>query len=149
MSNTSTFQKNDKRIENGWAMFDWANSAHALVIAVAIFPIYFNAIVDDEFTFLGIQMSDSAIFSYSISTAYIIIVCLLPILSGIADYGGKRMGFMKFFTTLGGLSCISMFFFTDMSGMYIGLLGFILSMVGFAGGQVFYNSYLPLIVTEV
>lgn len=148
MTSTTSFQKNDKRIENGWAMFDWANSSYALVIAVAIFPIYFNAIVEDDFTFLGIKMSDSAIFSYAISTAYIIIVCLLPILSGIADYGGKRMSFMKFFTTLGGLACISMFWFTNMAGLYIGLLGFILATVGFAGGQVFYNSYLPLIVTE-
>jgi MFS-type transporter involved in bile tolerance (Atg22 family) len=33
--------KNNPRTINGWAFFDWANSAYALVITVAIFPAYF------------------------------------------------------------------------------------------------------------
>jgi UMF1 family MFS transporter len=30
----------------------------------------------------------------------------------------------------------------------VGVLGFILATIGFAGGIVFYNAFLPLIVTE-
>ncbi len=142
------FQKNDPKIINAWALFDWANSSYALVIAVAIFPTYFNQIIDDDFIFLGMKMSDTALFSYSISFSYLIIVLLLPMLSGIADYGGKRLSFMKFFTTMGSLACISMFFFTGMSTLNIGLIGFIVAVIGFAGGQVFYNSYLPIIATD-
>jgi len=55
---------------------------------------------------------------------------------------------MKFFTRLGGLSCLALFFFVSQDTMWIGLLGFILGVIGFAGGQVFYNSYLPDIVSE-
>ena len=33
---------NNRRTINGWAFFDWANSAFALVITVAIFPTYFT-----------------------------------------------------------------------------------------------------------
>ena len=141
-------QLNDPKIINGWAMFDWANSSYALVITAAIFPIYFNSVIDPEFTFLGIEMTNTAIFSYSISFAYIIIVLSLPILSGIADYGGKRLYFMKFFTALGSLACICLFFFTGMENMWIGLSCSILAMIGFACGQVFYNSFLPIIASE-
>lgn len=139
---------NDPKIINGWAMFDWANSAYALVITTAIFPLYFNSTVDESFTFLGIPMTNTALFSYSISFAYIVIALSLPILSGIADYGGKKLSFMKFFTTLGSVACISLFFFTSMANLWLGVLGFVLAIIGFAGGQVFYNSYLPEIASE-
>jgi len=141
-------QKNDPKIINGWAMFDWANSAYALVITTAIFPGYFNGVTDKSFSFLGIEMTNTALFSYSISFAYLIIAAMLPLLSGIADYGGKKLDFMKRFTYLGSISCMALFFFTGMGNLWIGLAGFILAVIGFAGGQVFYNSYLPVIATE-
>ena len=145
---TPSTPKNDPKTINAWAMFDWANSSYALVITTAIFPLYFNATVDESFTFLGLPMTNTALFSYSISFAYILIALSLPILSGIADYGGKKLSFMKFFTTLGSLACISLFFFTGMHNLWLGVLGFILAIIGFAGGQVFYNSYLPEIASE-
>lgn len=150
---SADFQVNDKKIINAWALFDWANSSYALVIAVAIFPIYFNEIVPDNIQIFGINTTDSALFSYSLTVAYLIIALSLPLLSGIADYGGRRLYFMKFFTTLGGLACISLFFFEEefffqSAPIAIGLIGFILATIGFAGGQVFYNSFLPIIVTE-
>jgi len=148
MSKTANFEINDKRIENAWAMFDWANSSYALVITTAIFPIYFNLIIDDEFSFLGLNFTDSSIFSYSISAAYILVALFLPILSGIADYGGKRMTFMKFFTVVGSISCMSMYFFDHNSELELGLATFMIAIIGFAGGQIFYNSFLPIIVSD-
>jgi len=44
--------KNDKKTINGWAMFDWANSAYALTIMVAVFPPYYEAITKGQ-TYLG------------------------------------------------------------------------------------------------
>ncbi|MEL6925736.1 MAG: MFS transporter, partial [Bacteroidota bacterium] len=64
------------------------------------------------------------------------------------DYGRQKMPFMKFFTRLGGLACLALFFFVSQETMWIGLLGFIVGVIGFAGGQVFNNSYLPDIVSE-
>ena len=132
---------------NGWALFDWANSAFALVITTAIFPAYFTGVVDDEFTVAGIRFTDSSWFAYSISLSYLVIAALSPFLSGIADAGGRRKGFLKFFTTMGGLSCLSLFFFTGMDTLWLGTLGFVLGLIGFAGGLVFYNSFLPVIAT--
>lgn len=136
---------NDKRIIRAWSFFDWANSAFALVISVAIFPAYFISSTPDVIPVLGMNISNSAIFSYSISFAYLIIVLALPFLSGIADYSGKRKIFLKAFTWLGSLACISLFFFTGPERLWIGLAAFIFAQIGFDGGKVFYNSYLPVI----
>jgi len=146
---------NNPRTINAWAFFDWANSAYALVITVAIFPAYFLAMTGDGIKetidyvqVVGLRMTNSSLFAYSISLAYLIIAAISPILSGIADYGGKRIAFLRFFTLMGALACMSMWFFTDMSTLWIGVTGFILATIGFAGGIVFYNSFLPIIVTE-
>ncbi len=142
---------NDKRTINGWAIFDWANSSYALVISVAIFPIYFlKATEGYDIVLFGREISNSVVYAYSIAVAYIILTVLSPLLSGIADASGRKLVFMKFFTTLGSLACISMFFFVeDLShGWIIGSIAFILATIGFSGGLVFYNSYLPEIATE-
>jgi MFS-type transporter involved in bile tolerance (Atg22 family) len=37
-------QTADRKVVNGWAMYDWANSAYNLVITTTIFPAYYDAI---------------------------------------------------------------------------------------------------------
>ena len=143
-----THPLNDRKTLTGWALFDWANSAFALVITTAIFPPYFEEMIDPEFTVLGLHFTNSSWFAYLITFSYLVIALLSPLLSGIADAGGRRKWFLKFFTTMGGLGCLSLFFFTGMSTMWIGSLGFIVGLIGFAGGLVFYNSFLPVIATE-
>jgi UMF1 family MFS transporter len=141
-------KKNDKRIINAWALFDWANSAYALVISTAIFPVYFIKNTPDIIDLLGLTFTNTSLYSFSVAFSYILIAILSPILSGIADYTGKRMFFLKVFTFIGSLACMAMWFFSGESHIWLGTSAFILATVGFAGGIVFYNSYLPLIVTE-
>jgi UMF1 family MFS transporter len=148
MSTSASLQRNDPKLITGWAFFDWANSAYALVITVAIFPGYFMSVTDDEFPVLGIRMTDSALYAFAVSAAYLVIACASPFLSGIADYGGRKKWFLKLFTTMGALACMSMWFFTGMPTLPLGTAAFILATIGFAGGIVFYNAYLPLIATE-
>ena len=148
MSHPKEFQINDQRVINGWAFFDWANSAFALVITAAIFPAYFVAVTDDVINVLGIQMSNSSMYAYAISLSYLLIACFSPILSGIADYGGRRKFFLKFFTILGSTACLALYFFKGMDQLALGITAFMLAMIGFAGGLVFYNAFLPVIVTE-
>lgn len=148
MPNTTTFVKDQKRVINGWAFFDWANSAYALTITVAIFPGYFLSVTDDVIHIGNVAMSNSTLYSYAISAAYLLIALASPFLSGIADYGGRKKFFLKMFTTIGSLACISLWFFNGMETLTLGTVSFILATIGFAGGLVFYNSYLPVIVSE-
>ena len=91
--------KNNRRTINGWAMFDWANSAFALVITVAVFPPYFLSVTNDVIHIGALDISNSSLFAFAISAAYILIALVSPWLSGIADAGGRKMWFLKFFTT--------------------------------------------------
>jgi len=155
---TQVFPINDKKIINGWAMFDWANSSYALVITAAIFPAYFNGVtntynaagevISKNVEFLGMTLKNSTLFSYSVSFGYLLIVLALPLLTGISDYSGRKMYFMKRFTLLGSISCIALYMFTGQENLWLGVLGYILALIGFAGGQGFYNSYLPVIASE-
>lgn len=142
------YTRNNPRVVRGWTFFDWANSAFALVITVAIFPEYFLAVVDPEISLGRLTMSSSSLYAYAISAAYLLIAAFSPWLSGIADYGGRKMWFMRFFTIMGSVACLGLFFFQGMDTLWLGTGAFIIAMIGFAGGLVFYNSYLPLIVTE-
>lgn len=141
-------QLNDKRVINGWAYFDWANSVYYLVISTAIFPIYFSNVANPEINVLGNSISNSSLYSFSVSAAYILIAFLSPLLSGIADYSGRRMYFLRLFTITGALGCIALYFFSSPETVWIGTTAFMIGTIGAAGGLVFYDSYLPIIATE-
>ena len=145
---TSAVALNDRKTINGWALFDWANSSYALVISVAVFPNYYIRVTDDYISFLGMQISNSSLYAYSISFAYLMVAIMLPTLSGIADYSGRRKFFMKLFTLVGSLACMGLFVFQGMTEVLFALIFFMLATIGFDGGKVFYNSYLPIISTS-
>lgn len=144
----NTFELNDKRIINGWAFYDWANSSYSLVISSAIFPAYFLEVTTPTIQLGGLQISNSTFYAYSISLAYLIIAAVNPLLSGIADAGGRRKMFLRFFTILGSFCCATLFFFQGMTQLWLGTVAFMLATIGFTGSLVFYDAYLPEIVTE-
>ena len=139
--------KNDKKTINAWAMFDWANSAYSLVISTAIFPTYFKNVFKNGLDFGGGNINGGSLFSFSVTISYLLMAFLSPILSGIADYGGKKKMFLSFFTTLGSIGCVSLWWFDD-TMRWVGIIGFVIATVGWLGSAVFYNSYLPEIATE-
>jgi len=138
----------DKKTIRAWAFFDWANSAYSLVISTAIFPIYFIAVAPETLNFFGIELSNESVYSYSIAFAYLLISLVAPLLGGIADFGNKRLAFLKAFTTVGALSCICLFFFSAEINVWIGTLAFVISTIGFAGSLIFYDSFLPRIASR-
>jgi UMF1 family MFS transporter len=140
--------KNDPKLIRSWAMFDWANSSYSLVISSAVFPAYFAAVTDKTIQVGNSIMPNSAYFTFTISIAYIFVALGLPILSGIADYSGKRLYFLKLFTLIGSIACISLYYFKGMSTLWLGTLGFMVASIGFTSSLVFYNSFLPVISTE-
>ncbi len=148
MNSSGAAALNQPKIIRAWTFFDWANSAFSLVISSAVFPAYFLKVTDDQIPVAGLSMSNSSLYAYALSFSYLIIAICSPILSGIADYGGRRMLFLRFFTVIGSLGCASLFFFEGMNDLWVGVAGFMIATVGFAGGLVFYNAYLPKIASE-
>lgn len=144
----STITLNDKKVINAWALFDWANSAYALVISTAIFPIYFIAYTPESIQLAGMTFTNAALYSFAVTFSYLIIATLSPILSGIADYSGRRKFFLHIFTLVGSVSCMILYAFKGEPQLWLATTAFIMATVGFSGSLVFYDSYLPIIVSE-
>lgn len=145
-----------KKIQNGWAMYDWANSVYNLVIGSTIFPIFYDIMTTvknadgtemKKVNVFGMTLENTELISYATAFGLAIVCLILPILSGVADYYGKKKFFLKFFCYMGGLSCISLFFF-DPAHMSFSIWSVILACIGFWGSYAFANSFLPVVATE-
>ena len=145
-------QTASKRVINGWAMYDWANSVYNLVITTTFFPVYYTEMTRaDPFNgtvnFLGRSYVNTALYNYALAATYLLVAILLPVLSSVADYKGNKKRFMQFFCTLGALACSSLYFFRP-EYFSIGIVCMMLAAFGFYCSLVFYNSYLPEIAAE-
>lgn len=143
------FQKNNPKVVNAWKFYDWANSVHSLVIASAVFPIYYGAVTlsntGNPTKFMGFHPESA--FNFSLAICFFLVILMSPVLSSVADTIGNKKKFLKFFCYLGSFSCMGLFFFTE-ENIWLGLLLNLLAAVGYWGSMVFYNAYLPEIVTE-
>jgi UMF1 family MFS transporter len=141
-----TLQKGDKKLLNAWAFYDWANSVYSLVIASAIFPIFYEMIFKNRgnnyVDIYGYHCKDTAMITFVTALAFLIVAFISPFLSGIADYVGNKKAFMRFFCYLGGLSCISLYWF-NLESLFLSYTAYLLGLIGFWASLVFYNSYLP------
>jgi UMF1 family MFS transporter len=152
-------QKGNKRTITGWVFYDWANSVYPLIISSAIFPILYETqtslkneagrTVYDTVSFLGREFHNTEFYAYVICLSYILVALMTPLLSGIADAGGKRKLFMQFFCYMGAISSGLLYFFhaspADDSPFMINwsILPLFFGSIGFWASLVYYNAYLP------
>jgi len=144
--------KNNKKTIWAWCMFDWANQSYNMVITSTIFPAYFVAITANAkngnmVTFFGHRYVNTVLSTYILGLSYLIVVAMLPILTSIADYRGNKKLYLQMFTWVGSLACAGLFFFKPGTALEIPMICFGLASIGYCGGFVFYNSYLPQIAT--
>ena len=142
----------NKKVQKAWTMYDWANSVYSLVITTTIFPIFYNAmttvreedgtLVSDVVTFCGKEFLNTQLYSYVLASSFLVIIFLSPLLSGMADYAGKKLTFMKIFCYSGAAGCASMFFFNP-THLEWSMVSLFLANLGFWGSLGFYNAYLP------
>jgi UMF1 family MFS transporter len=139
-----------KKVINGWAMYDWANSVYNLVITSTIFPAYYEAVTgdgndataNDTVHLFGREYVNTSLYNYALAVAFMIVAIMSPLLSSIADYKGNKKQFLFFFCTMGSLACSSLYFY-DKGNLAYGLGCMIIACVGYWSSLVFYNSYLP------
>jgi MFS transporter, UMF1 family len=125
----------------GWCMYDVADSAFTTVIVTALYAPYFSKIV------VGDPQKADFLWGLGASISEVIVALVAPILGAIADYSGSRKKFLAvcaltivFFT--GAL------YFVGPGAVSLGLGLYIIANIGFAGGGVFIDSFLPGISNE-
>lgn len=120
-------------------MYDWANSAFATTIASALFPPFFRSLV----TAAGFsENTATAYWGYTASAALLLIAVVAPILGATADHTGGKKRYMAAFAGFGMVFTASLFLIGDGAWRVAALL-YVAAAVGFAGANIFYDSFLP------
>ena len=152
MEHTRAAVAADPRTQRAWTMYDWANSVYSLVITTAIFPIFYNAVttardasgtvISDEVNFLGATFINTQLYSYVLAASFVVVIILSPLLSGMADYAGKKLLFMKVFAVVGSLACAGLAAFNP-EHLEWSMAALFVANIGFWGSLGFYNAFLP------
>lgn len=146
-------REGQEKVKWGWTMYDWANNVYSLVITTAIFPVFYNnitstkdpetgVIIEDSIIFLGVEFINTQLYSYVLATSFLTIIILSPLLSGMADFAGKKKLFMRIFCYLGSAGCLGLYWF-DANHLELSMIPFFMASLGFWGSVGFYNAYLP------
>lgn len=122
-------------------MYDAADSAFTTVIITAFYAPIFQSII------VGDPIRGTFLWGVALSASEIVVAVVAPILGAIADFSGSRKKFL-------GICALTIIFFTAAlwfaePGMVVTAMTlFIIANLGFAGGGVFIDSFLPGISNE-
>jgi len=124
----------------GWVFYDWANSAYSTTVMAGFFPVFFK-----QYWNAGLTAVDSTFrLGMANSLASLIIVLMAPVLGAIADSLSRRKAMLFAFAFLGILMTGSLYLVEQGNWMLAALL-YVVSLIGFSGSNVFYDSLLPFV----
>ncbi|MEF9475404.1 MAG: MFS transporter [Candidatus Mariimomonas ferrooxydans] len=127
----------DRKRIFSWALYDWANSAFATTVIAGFFPIFFR-----QYWSTGTDVTTTTFrLGVSNSVASLVIVALAPLLGAIADKGGTKKKFLLFFALMGVVMTGALYFVGEGNWGFAVLL-YALGIIGFSGGNVFYDSLI-------
>lgn len=139
-----------RKIFLSWCLYDWANSGFATVILATVLPVYFASLVPPEgarLPFLGDHpFSATSLWGYSVALSMFFIAVLAPALGSVADRDGSHKKMLASFW-LTGCCATALLFFAAGDRYLFAVLLFIVANFAFAGGNIFYNAYLPHLTT--
>lgn len=122
-------------------MYDWANSAFATTMLAAVLPIFYYDVAGKNLN----EDLAASYWGYTQSIALILVAILAPLLGAIADLSGSKLRFLRAFATLGILAS-ALFVFVGEGDYLLASFLMIIGMIGFSGGNTFYDSMLTNLV---
>ncbi|NWF57234.1 MAG: MFS transporter [Syntrophaceae bacterium] len=126
-----------------WCLYDWANSAFATTIMAAVLPVFYSSVAGANLS----KTTASSYWGYTNTIAMLIVACSAPLLGALADHKGTKKRFLAFFAALGVVST-SLLVFVGRGDWFLASFLYIIGMVGFSGGNNFYDSLLPHVAGE-
>jgi MFS transporter, UMF1 family len=136
---SSPSEREYHRVVQGWAMYDWANSAFAVVILTAIFPVYYRTLAMDAG---AAPETATAYWAYTTSLSLLLVAVLGPIAGAAADILAAKKHFLAVALGFGVIATASLALIGTGEYLLASLL-FALANLGFAGGNIFYEALLP------
>ena len=127
-----------------WATYDFANSAYATTILAVIYNTYYAGVVaggTEGTIVLGVKVPGASLFTAFVAAAMILIAVTSPLLAALSDLSGLKKKMLLLHLAIGVLSTGLMFTVGKGNWLWGGAL-LLVSQIGFAGGNVFYNAMM-------
>ncbi len=131
-------EKEHRKIIFSWCMYDWANSAFATTIMAAVLPFFYSSVAGANLS----KTTASSYWGYTNTVAMLIVAFSAPVLGALADHWGMKKKFLAGFAILGIISTAFLVSVSRGDWLLASFL-YILGMLGFSGGNNFYDSLLP------
>ena len=127
----------------GWVVYDWAVSAFSTTVMAGFFPVFFK-----QFWSHGADAAvTTARLGVANSLAGLFIALIAPVIGAIADSGSAKKKFLFMFTFLGVLMTTSLFLIQQ-GDWKLAIFCYTIATIGYAGGNIFYDSLLPSITSK-
>ncbi len=123
-------------------MYDWANSAYATTVLAAVLPVFYASVaaatLDTE--------TAASYLAYTHSIGMLCVALLTPLLGTLADLSGRKGDFLRVFSIIGIVATLGFSIIGEGDWLLASAL-LVISTIGFAGGNTFYDAMLPDLVS--
>jgi UMF1 family MFS transporter len=127
----------ERRAIVAWCLYDFANSAFVAVIPSTVYSKYYAlAVVGNE------RGEGDFWWGLAVTTSMAIVALSSPPLGAIADLAGVRKRLLLLMTTV-SVAGTALMATVGVGDVFWGWLLAVVATVGFEGGLVYYNAYLP------
>jgi UMF1 family MFS transporter len=120
-----------------WCLYDFANSIYVAVIPATIWSAYYAKVIVGNAAGLG-----DLWWGRSVSGAMLVVAVTSPVMGALADHAGVRKRLLASYTLI-SVAATCLLAMVEPGMVVRGFVLSLISYIGFEGGIVFYNAYLP------
>ncbi|MFB9768626.1 MFS transporter [Lactiplantibacillus modestisalitolerans] len=121
-----------------WVFYDWANSSYGIIVTTAVLPVYFKAVAQAN----GVSAANAtAYWGYANSIGTLLVSILAPVLGALADYPRAKKRMLNTFALVGMVMTLALSVVPTSAWKWL-MVVYILSIIGYSGGNLFYDSFL-------
>jgi UMF1 family MFS transporter len=125
----------------GWCAYDFANSSYTTLITTVAFSRYFRFAVVGES-----DPNGDLLWSLAGILVNLVLILTSPVFGAIADFSGRKKRWLLF-TTIQTVGATALLAIVGPGDVGLALVLYVVATIGFAGGYVFYNAFLPEVST--
>ena len=132
-----------RRAVLSWAFYDWANSAFALIVMSAFFPLFLK----QYWSAHSAAASSTLQLGLANSAASIVVALVAPALGAIADCGSAKKTWLVAFTAI-AVAMTAALSLVARGDWPLAIALFIAASIGFAAANIFYDALIVDVARE-